>query len=85
MRALRVVLSTAAGLALLTGPAHAQAPAPCEERLRTVTVLAERQMSARQATEFETAQTIAGLLRRIEGLQQQVEAAQKPAQEAPKP
>ncbi len=72
------LLIGALGLALMAGYAQAQAPTiPCDDHLRTLRVLAERHLSTRQATELETAQTIAGLLKRIDALQAQLDAAKK--------
>ena len=53
------------------------AQTPCEDSVRTLRILAEQYAASRQRTEIEAAQTIAGLMKRIETLQAELDATKK--------
>ena len=70
---------------LLPWAAWAQAPAPCEDTLRAVRILAEQYAASRQRTEIEAAQTMANLLKQIELLRGQVLALEAEKKKAAAP
>lgn len=66
-----------AAVLLSPGPLRAQGSSECPDQLRTLQVLAEQYARGRQRAEFDAAQTIAALQKRIEQLTAELAEAKK--------